>query len=177
MRSAMPTNWRDLSPVVSANCGSESLTWRFCGGTPNERDMMAMTEVTVRGASDDLIEVEGPKWGDEFAGGDEPKWLHFSDGTILKVWYGDEGIWKVDPIKIGNGTDCKMKICIEETAEVYSDVATLTGDIKSVTVCSSVNGMTRDDMLEVLQQWEGCNEWDDLKDKTLQTIIQVIEAD
>lgn len=137
---------------------------------------MASVKVKVYGASDDLIEVEGPKWGDEFAGGDKPKWLHFSDGTVLKIWYGDDGIWKVEIDTIGKGTLCDKKVCLKETAEGYSDVVTLTGDIKSVTLCSSPLGETLRDVQDWLDEWHNREDFSSLNLTQLQAIKRAIQT-
>lgn len=88
-----------------------------------------MAKIEIYGASDDLIELDGdiseefnPPY-DEDAG----SLLAFSDGTVLKIVYGDEGIWRISPIHTGTaayeltqGTDMD---------EDYTDRATLTGEI------------------------------------------------
>ena len=57
---------------------------------------MSDTLTVVYGASDDLIEIEG-HLAEEFAGGDEPQYVAFANGVVLKVTYDDEGIWRVVP--------------------------------------------------------------------------------
>ncbi len=78
---------------------------------------------TVYGASDDLIEFGGDFVG-ECGGGDDPKLVILSDGTMLSVRYGknDEAIWEVNCIKKGSLFD-RIEICDNEDAEPYSDVA------------------------------------------------------
>jgi len=53
--------------------------------------------ITIYGASDDLIEVEGdiseefnvcPEEGDRYL-------IAASDGTLLKMWYDEDGIWRI----------------------------------------------------------------------------------
>jgi len=94
------------------------------------------TTITIYGASDDLIEVEGAG-SEEFtyqergygqASGDL---LAFSDGTVLRIVYSDAGIWRITPVASGAAT-----LTIEQAPEGdennYSDRATLTGDISWV---------------------------------------------
>lgn len=89
-------------------------------------------KLEIYGASDDLIEVDGDiceefnALGDSFEGGGDGGLLAFSDGTILKVIYGDEGIWRISPIvhgladySINQGTDMD---------DDYTDRVTLTGE-------------------------------------------------
>jgi hypothetical protein len=64
--------------------------------------------ITVYGASDDLIEVDGDIT-EEFAyTGDEDDYeqgnlLAFSDGTVLRIAHADPGIWRITPVAIGTG--------------------------------------------------------------------------
>lgn len=58
----------------------------------------------VYGASDDLIELEGDI-EDEFGHyphDDEPVYLAFSDGTVLKAIYDNDGIWRLNLVCKGN---------------------------------------------------------------------------
>ena len=89
-----------------------------------------MPKVTITGASDDLIEVDGAireefNWYDE----DDPAYLCFSDGTVLSVEYDNHGIWRVNRIVAGTAEYSKV-----EGSEVEDtfDVVTLEGDISWV---------------------------------------------
>lgn len=89
--------------------------------------------VTISGHSDDLIEIGGD-FEEEFntvaqsTAGDQAL-VAFSDGTLLKVAFSDEGIWRITPIKRGLA---KLDI-VQCTADDGDDVdeatdrATLTG--------------------------------------------------
>lgn len=59
--------------------------------------------LTVTGASDDLIEIDGDI-SEEFARFDssEGDYLAFSDGTVLKAVYDDNGIWRFNLIYKGS---------------------------------------------------------------------------
>ena len=104
-----------------------------------------MTRLMVWGTSDDLIEVsEVNGYPDEFVhlaelGGYDtseecPGELHFSDGTILHVWYGDgdRGVWRV---KIAHqGAAAIVIVPAEDEEGIYSDTAFVTGpDLKPTT--------------------------------------------
>lgn len=80
--------------------------------------------VTVRGASDDLIEIEGDL-NEEFSGGDEPRFLAFSDGTVLTVTYGGEGFWRINQRRKGTAKYDKKEAT--DIVDDYSDTVTLTG--------------------------------------------------
>ena len=87
--------------------------------------------ITVYGASDDLIEVNGAI-SEEFnpAHDDEPSYLGFSNGVVLKVTYDDEGLWRIQPranahlvtIDFAIGEDAPRR---EDGSSGYSDRATI----------------------------------------------------
>lgn len=57
--------------------------------------------ITITGASDDLIEVDGDI-SEEFNPPDgEDSILGFSNGVLLRVRYDDDGIWRITPIRGG----------------------------------------------------------------------------
>lgn len=84
-----------------------------------------MSTVSIYGRSDDLIEIDGGGFRAEFSGGDEPKYLAFSDGTLLRVSYDDEGCWR---IAVHNKGESKVTHTPSEgpDTEEYSDRVTLT---------------------------------------------------
>lgn len=88
-----------------------------------------MPEVTIYGASDDLIEVEGAI-SEEFSAYDmgDGMYLAFSDGTVLHVQYGanDEGMWRIGLRSRGTATYEHTPATDER--DDYSDRVTLTGD-------------------------------------------------
>ena len=82
----------------------------------------------VYGASDDLIEFEGDIKGEVCAPGTDERakgvLLIFSDGTILEAKYGKGAlaIWVMRVQHEGTLFD-KLHLCMDEHAEVYSDIA------------------------------------------------------
>lgn len=83
--------------------------------------------ITVSGSSDDLIEIDGDI-SEEFEYGvaedDSGDLVAFSDGTVLRIWYGDAGVWRIMPIAYGTAF-----VGIEQAPENdetnYSDKATI----------------------------------------------------
>src|SRR5262245_25421899 len=91
-------------------------------------------QITVSGASDDLIAVEGAI-SEEFTYEDEEKGdlLAFSDGTVLRIKYTDAGIWRITPVLLqAGGALLNIEQAPEGDESNYSDRATLTGDISWV---------------------------------------------
>ena len=80
--------------------------------------------IVVIGASDDLIEVDGDI-REEFnvLGNDEGSILGFSNGTVLRVRYDDEGVWRITPL--WHTTVVKIDYASDDTKYTYSDVATI----------------------------------------------------
>ncbi len=85
--------------------------------------------VTVYGASDDLIEIEGDI-REEFTyegpghGAGSGDLLAFSDGTILRIEYADTGIWRIAPVVHGTA-HLTFEQAPEDDESNYSDRATL----------------------------------------------------
>lgn len=83
----------------------------------------------VYGASDDLIEIDGAI-REEFNPNDEPSYLGFSNGVVLKVTYDNEGIWRIQPranhhlvtIDFAIGDEAPRR---EDGSSGYSDRATM----------------------------------------------------
>lgn len=89
-----------------------------------------MKTVTIYGASDDLIELEGDI-RDEInpRNEDEPTRLAFSDGTVLSVVYDSDGCWRVT--RVAEGSAKMEKVEAEgPDSNNYSDRVTLTGEIR-----------------------------------------------
>lgn len=80
--------------------------------------------VTVYGASDDLIEIEGAI-REEWSPGEPDAILGFSDGTTLRIHFDSDGMWRITPLT--NGTAELSIVQTTTDGEGYSDVATLTG--------------------------------------------------
>lgn len=82
--------------------------------------------VTVYGASDDLIEIEGDI-REEFnwiPDGDETRLLAFSDGTLLRVAYDSDGIWRLNKVASGTAQFSKVECDVEKDTP---DNVTLSG--------------------------------------------------
>ena len=86
-------------------------------------------KVTVSGASDDLVEVDGDL-SEEF-GGDEVT-LVFGDGTHPLVRYAEDGCWRVSLVKQGTATYRHVFTATDSDSDNYSDRAELEGDLISV---------------------------------------------
>jgi hypothetical protein len=92
-----------------------------------------MDTVTIYGASDDLIEVEGAISEEFSAAGSEPSYLSFSDGTVLRVSY--DGLWHITAVERGASTGIRHTPAEDEDADRredgssgYSDRVILSGD-------------------------------------------------
>jgi hypothetical protein len=88
--------------------------------------------ISIYGASDDLVEVEGDV-SEEFNHYDseeEPCYLAFSDGTLLKVQY-LEGVWRIFLMAKGR-CNSKLEQCMSKDG---SDHAYLTGEKVTWVVC------------------------------------------
>jgi hypothetical protein len=90
------------------------------------------TEITVYGASDDLIEIDGAIIEEFNPRGDEPVLLAFSDGTVLRIHYSDAGVWRIQPVHGGRGSELTIAQAPEDDEANYSDRATLRADIEWV---------------------------------------------
>lgn len=81
--------------------------------------------VTIYGVSDDLIEVEGDIREEFNPSDDDSSVLAFSDGTILKAIYDQEGIWRMTPLVRGTAA-----YSIEQAVDGdATDIVNLEGDI------------------------------------------------
>jgi len=83
------------------------------------------TPTELYGASDDLLELEGGINGEHGCydtSDDEPLAVFLSDGSVLSVWYGDSGIWKITVCQKGSLFD-KLDPCTDPDAERHSDTA------------------------------------------------------
>jgi len=88
-----------------------------------------MAEIRIYGASDDLIEIEG-SFSEEFnfyPDDDDRRFLVFSDGTLLRATYDNDGIWRLTRLASGSATFEKVEGDVEKDT---NDVVTLRGEIK-----------------------------------------------
>lgn len=89
-----------------------------------------MAEITIYGASDDLIEIEGDLREELYALDEGGMSLAFGDGTILDVRYDERGVWRITRGYAGSAAFSKVEAPPEEGDDGnYSDRVTLTGDL------------------------------------------------
>lgn len=88
--------------------------------------------VTITGASDDGVVIDG-SISEEFTfyseGDDDCRFLAFSDGTLLRAVYDNDGIWRLTKLFSGAAKFSKEDGSVEEDT---NDVVTLDGEIKWV---------------------------------------------
>jgi hypothetical protein len=89
----------------------------------------------IYGASDDLLEVEGDTqeefsvWDTEY----KPFTVAVSDGTLLRVRYDDDGIWRISLLTKGAAQFEKVE---GDVVKDTPDVVTLSGvEFRWVAVC------------------------------------------
>ena len=90
--------------------------------------------VTVYGASDDLVEVEGAiceEFNFYHGRDDDSRLLAFSDGTVLRIAFTDAGIWRVTLVVRG-AAELTIQQAPEDDERNYSDRAILAGDVRWV---------------------------------------------
>jgi hypothetical protein len=96
-----------------------------------------MSAVTIYGASDDLIVIEGD-FSEEFSAAYEADtWLVFGDGTILVVRYDDNGVWRITRKSDGRAAMTKIEAPTDDE-DNYSDRVTLTGDLHWVLAVEAI---------------------------------------
>jgi len=84
--------------------------------------------VTIRGASDDLIIVEGDGLDEEFSCDCESEFvLGVSDGTLIRGRYDAEGIWRFAITKSGNCNSRVSQCESDGEGDDYTDIVTLQG--------------------------------------------------
>lgn len=87
-----------------------------------------MNKVTIYGASDDLVEIEGDL--DEEFGGDDVV-LAFGDGTVLRVSFAPSGVWGIERQAAGSAVYEKVEAPPGDE-DNYSDRVTLIGRLRWV---------------------------------------------
>jgi hypothetical protein len=101
-----------------------------------------MHEVTIYGASDDLIEVESTSFRDEefnvnLDSAQDSLLLAVSDGTVLRVRYDEDGIWRFTPLVVGSANVNFKVAAYAGDKGTYTDRVTLTGEDLSWVVLGS----------------------------------------
>lgn len=88
--------------------------------------------VTIYGASDDLIEVEGDVKA-EFQYNPRPgsgQYIALSCGVVLSIEYDNDGVWRINPVCVAAmpaGTTLSVEQAPADDEVNYSDRATVTG--------------------------------------------------
>lgn len=90
-----------------------------------------MAQVTIYGASDDLIEVDGDLSEEFSLPGDDKAILAFGDGSVLAVNYDEFGVWRIHRILTGSALYEHDEDPGNDESR-YSDRVTLTGDLRWV---------------------------------------------
>lgn len=101
--------------------------------------------VTIYGASDDLIEIEGDIREEFTPPYDEEALLAFSDGTVLRMRYSAQGVWRIVPVMSNSEGPYRGELVIEQAPENnednYSDRATILADIFWVVMGTQMSGV------------------------------------
>jgi hypothetical protein len=93
--------------------------------------------ITICGASDDLIEVEGDIVEEFDVGVVNDEWLvACSEGTVLRI-ANKTGEWRITPVAHGSGV-LAIRQCPEGDEDDYSDRATIDADIAWVVLGSEI---------------------------------------
>lgn len=83
----------------------------------------------IYGASDDLIELEGNVTEEVYVPSGEVVYIAFSDSTLVRVHYGNDGLWTIRVVEVG--LSCyELFTATEPASDQYSDRLTLYGDIQ-----------------------------------------------
>lgn len=85
-----------------------------------------MPTIVITGASDDLIEVDGDIREEFGHASTRPALIAVSDGTLLRVLYDGEGIWRITPLRTGPRSS--LNHVFGQDDEDHTDRLTLTGD-------------------------------------------------
>jgi len=113
-----------------------------------------MASVLVYGRSDDLCEVDGDI-RDEFGAWGHWAYLHFSEGTVVKMGYDlvDDKGWHIEIVKPGTA---KAEVLEPEIDDYYhyTDRLRLTGDITSVKCWATEDGPDAEDVAKWLENVE-----------------------
>jgi len=87
-------------------------------------------KIKVYGCSDDLIEIEGDISLEFSAYDNRARILAFGDGTLLRIIYDEDGIWRINRLFEGTAQFTHTQGDIEKD---INDIVTLEGDLKWAT--------------------------------------------
>ena len=115
-------------------------------------------KVKIYGRSDDCIEVDGDIH-DEYSAYDGWKWLHFGDGTVVKIGYAMEDApkgkgWHIEVVAKGTAVATALPPEMEDD-EHYTDVLQIEGDLWRVRCCDAPDGPSGEQMLTFFDNLEG----------------------
>ena len=88
--------------------------------------------VTIYGASDDLIEIEGDideEWTALQMDDGDGAYVALSNGVVVTIRYTDEGVWRVAP-SAGDKSLVSVEFADGPDDDNYSDRATVAGTIE-----------------------------------------------
>lgn len=95
--------------------------------------------ITIYGASDDLIEIEGDI-NEEFNVPDEICYLILSNGVLLEIEYDIDGIWRIKNLFKNKNDGVIITQCTSnDNDEDYTDSAIIDAEIKWVMLCEKSN--------------------------------------
>jgi hypothetical protein len=97
--------------------------------------------VTIYGAGDDLIKVDGDvdeKFTIAAAAPEDGAVLAISEGTVLRITRDSNGVWRINPVVRGSGALSITQAPREGDADNYSDHATIRGLILWVVLGNSL---------------------------------------
>jgi hypothetical protein len=94
---------------------------------------MSETTVTIYGASDDLVEVEGAVSGCDEYNTEDASFVLIGDSGQARVrcWYGRKGVWGIAISPVDDGIPL-LPATIESADSGYSAQATITGVLSVV---------------------------------------------
>jgi acyl-CoA-binding protein len=111
-----------------------------------------MGQLKIYGASDDLMEFEGD-FGDEGNPPyDKPGFIHLSDGSVVRCEYDENGIWRLEVLKVGEGTVVHSHTkgdVDEDTNDVL--VLKAKAKFKHFDIWEYANGPTKQDLEEAVE--------------------------
>jgi hypothetical protein len=93
--------------------------------------------ITIYGASDDLIEVEGDIREEFGHDGEHPALLAISDGTLLRVVHDAEGVWRISTVRKGSAAITHVP---GQDDREHTDKVTLDGVVSWVVYTSEQHG-------------------------------------
>lgn len=83
----------------------------------------------IYGASDDLLEFEGDIEDEFYVNHNKPFYIGISDGTLLRVDYDDNAIWRINVVRKGSSEFAKDEGDVDKDT---NDVITIYGEISWV---------------------------------------------